>query len=290
MKVESLEEVQRIENLPYRLNKNITQILDGFKWAVHDKNTSVVIIFDGRSGMGKTTLNNQVAKYCDPDYDLHKVHYSPETFLNGGEGKIGLAQAKKGDWIVFDEAMLISNRSALSQINRMIIQAMSMIRSKNIFVCFCVNSIFDLDKNLALSRADILFNVYGETLIDRGKVMAFFKGADSRDRLKELYLKGKKYYDYSQPKSNFNTTFASNFVLNEDIYEKQKQKGVNDFLNNLFKKAPKERVAAKARDFYIIWIKKNTTFTHKEIAEIGHISVETVKDTIERFKEHTSYL
>ena len=27
----------------------------------------------------------------------------------------------------------------------MIVQAMSMIRSKNIFVCFCVNSIFDLD-------------------------------------------------------------------------------------------------------------------------------------------------
>ena len=196
-----------------------------FKKAIEKHNTSVVFVIDGRSGMGKTTLGNQVSITLDENYGLHKIFYNPEDFLKA------LQKAKKGDCLMFDEAMLISSRSALSAINKMIVQAMSMIRSKKIYIIFCVNSIFDLDKNLAISRADLLLHVYGKSLIDRGRFSSFFKGTDGIDRIKQLYLNGKKLYNYGTPRCNYRCRFSKEFVVDEKEYEKQKQIGVNKFLS-----------------------------------------------------------
>jgi len=218
------EEKERVNALPYSLPLKLREILDGFKWAIHNKKQSAVIITDGRSGMGKTTISFQSAKYMTPDFDLTNVHFTPESFIEA------LTHTKKGDTIIFDEAMLLSSRAALSQINRMIVIAMSMIRSKNLCIIFNVNSIFDLDRNLALSRADLLLHCYGDSLTDKGKFLAFFKGSDGIDRIKQLYIHGKKYYSYGFPKSNFHANFPSHFVLNENEYERIKQIGVNNFL------------------------------------------------------------
>lgn len=220
----SQEETVRVLKLPFKIAKSLRQLLDGFKWAMHKKNQSAVMIVDGRSGMGKTTLSFQCASYMSKDFSLDNVHFTPEAFLNA------LSTAKKGETHIFDEAMLLSSRAALSSINRMIVVAMSMIRSKNLFIIFNVNSIFDLDRNLALSRADLLLHCYGDSLTDKGKFLAFFKGKDGRDRIKELYLNGKKLYSYGNPRSNFYTTFSANFILNEDEYEAKKQLAVNKFL------------------------------------------------------------
>jgi len=220
----SKEEKARVESLPYSLPTKLREILDGFKWAIHNKKQSAVIIVDGRSGMGKTTISFQCGKYITPDFSLSNVHFTPESFIEA------LTHTKKGDTIIFDEAMLLSSRAALSQINRMIVIAMSMIRSKNLCIIFNVNSIFDLDRNLALSRADLLIHCYGDSLTDKGKLLAFFKGSDGIDRIKQLYIHGKKYYSYGFPKSNFHTTFPSHFVVDENEYERIKQIGVNKFL------------------------------------------------------------
>jgi len=219
-----VEERLRVNALPYKLPKKLTEILDGFKWAIHSRNQSAVMIVDGRSGMGKTTISFQSATYMTKSFNLDNVHFTPDSFLEG------LTTMKKGDVIVFDEAMLLSSRAALSTINRMIVIAMSMIRSKNIFVIFNVNSIFDLDRNLALSRADLLLNCYGDSLTDKGRFLAFFKAGDGWDRIKMLYIQGKKFYSYSQPKANFNSTFSGYFTLDDVEYERRKQIGVNNFL------------------------------------------------------------
>jgi len=218
------EEKARVDALPYSLPTKLKEILNGFKWAIHNKKQSAVIITDGRSGMGKTTISFQIGKYMTPDFDLSNVHFTPESFTEA------LTHTKKGDTIIFDEAMLLSSRAALSQINRMIVIAMSMIRSKNLVIIFNVNSIFDLDRNLALSRADLLLHCYGDSLTDKGKFLAFFKGSDGIDRIKQLYIHGKKYYSYGFPRSNFHSNFPSHFVLDEAEYERIKQIGVNRFL------------------------------------------------------------
>lgn len=284
-----MDEQERIEKLPYTLPKKLTQILDGFKWAVQEKNTSVVGISDGRSGMGKTTISNQIAKYCDEGYDLNKIHYDPEEFLHGSPGKIGLAQAKEGDFLLFDEAMLISSRAALSQINRMVIQAMSMIRSKKIYVWFCVNSIFDLDRNLALSRADLVLHVYGKSLTDRGQFLAFFKGSDGFDRIKALYLNGKKFYSYSTPKCNFNARFPKHFVVDEEAYEVQKQKGIFNFLNKIdsFKGPTKAEIG---RNKLMLHCKRELGMKQVDMAEITGLTVVRISQIMRSLRENPENL
>ena len=203
----------------------LIDILNTMKKAIEKHNTSIVLIIDGRSGKGKTTISNQIALYLDNNYSIDNIYYNPDTFLEG------LANAKKGDFLLFDEAMLISSRSALSRVNKMIIQSMSMIRSKNLYIGFCVNSVFDLDKNLALSRADCLVHVYGEGLFDRGRFATFFKSpGDNINRLKGLYLNGKKYYSYTKPRANFYGKFTKEFIVDEIEYEKRKQTAINKFL------------------------------------------------------------
>lgn len=266
----SEQEKVRIEKLNYRLPQKLTAILDGFKWAIHEKNTSAVLVIDGRSGLGKSTLASQIGLYVDPNFSLDNFYFEPEEFIKG------LTEARVGTCLIFDEAMLLSSRAALSQINKMVIIAMSMIRSKRLMIIFCVNSLFDLDRNLALSRADLILHVYGESLTDRGKFMAFFKGADGYDRIKALYLLGKKFYNYSKPKSNFFSRFSSRFTVDEKEYDDKKNEGINRFLSGSSKKllVEKER---RSRDNYIIYLRKlGTPVT--EIARIGELSRNCIYD------------
>lgn len=271
------EEKVRILKLSFKLPTKLREILDGFKWAIHNKKQSSVIIVDGRSGMGKTTLSFQIGKYMTPDFSLTNVHFNPESFIEA------LTHTKKGDTLVFDEAMLLSSRAALSQMNRMIVIAMSMIRSKNLNIIFNVNSIFDLDRNLALSRADLLLHCYGESLTDKGKFLAFFKGGDGRDRIKELYIYGKKYYSYANPKSNFNTTFTEHFVLDEVEYENLKQIGVNKFLKGTKNKSQEKYKVS--RDMFVKYLYENYKLTQKRIGEIGNLHRRTIEKIINNEKE-----
>ena len=274
------EEKARVESLPYSLPLKLREILDGFKWAIHNKKQSAVIITDGRSGMGKTTISFQSAKYMTPDFDLSNVHFTPESFIEA------LTHTKKGDTIIFDEAMLLSSRAALSQINKMIVIAMSMIRSKNLCIIFNVNSIFDLDRNIALSRADLLLSCYGDSLTDRGKFLAFFKGSDGIDRIKQLYIHGKKYYSYGFPRSNFHSNFPSYFVLDEKEYERIKQIGVDKFLKGVKAEVGKKERAS--RDKLIEYIYKNKdvlNITQEKIAEIANISRITVINSLQSLKK-----
>jgi len=249
----------------------LNKILMFYKKAIEKYKTSVVIVIDGRSGMGKTTLGNQIGITFDENYGLKNIYYNPDDFLKG------LSVAKPGECLMFDEAMIISNRSSLSAINRMVVQAMSMIRSKRLYIIFCVNSIFDLDRNLAMSRADLLLHLYGNSLIDRGKYGAFFKATDNREKIKELFLLGKKLYDYSRPKANFVSHFPKEFVVEEKEYEIQKQKGVNNFLT--LKAGSRTQKAYKTRNTLIRNLRKDG-LTPQQISEKTDLTIQQVYEII----------
>ena len=251
-------------------------LLEGFKKSVLKKNTSAVVIIDGRSGMGKTTLGNQLGYLLDDTYNINKIYYEPKKFLEG------LNHAKKGDFLMFDEAMIISSRSAMSDVNKMIVMAMSMIRSKQLFICFCVNSVFDLDRNLALSRADLLLHVYGDHLTDRGNFSAFFKAAGDMDRIKNLYLKGKKFYSYSSPSANFYGRFGKKFIVDEKEYEIRKQVGINAFLSGGDVKQNKNYIWLGALIYHLV---SKKIMRVKTIAEVSGMSSRTVYEKKERHED-----
>ena len=261
----------------FSVDNSLHKILMGFKNAVENHKTSVVIILDGKSGLGKTTAGGMVAKVLDNNFDLHKMHYQAETFMKGGNGKVGLANAKKGDVIFFDESAPISNRSALSKLNKMVTQALTMIRSKEIYVIFCINSFFDLDKNISIYRADILLHCYGKHLYDRGHFCTFFKGLDGKDRLKLLYIFGKKMYDYSRPKANFVGKFSKFFVVDEEEYDRQKQEGVKAFLMG-----EQTDYINDLRNKLIIHVIKNKLMDVKEVSEVIGLSTRQIYNIVQK--------
>jgi hypothetical protein len=261
----------------YYMSKKLKENLDIYKEVVYRKNTSVVGIIDGRSGEGKTTLSFQVACYLFPEFNLKNVAFTPEQFIEA------LQKAKKGEVIIFDEAMIISNRAAMSSLNRAVVYMLSVIRSKQIFVILNINSVFDLDRNLALHRADFLLHVYSEggKLGHRGRYAVFPK---AKNKLLHLYILGKKYYSYSKPRAVFIDRFSSYFVLDEEEYEKEKISAINDF----YKSKDMEKGGAKAqkqRDILIRFVKGNHKITIDQLADMIHTSKETVKRALRVKKE-----
>ncbi len=265
------------------LNQNLRNYVNG----VLNKNTSAVFITDGRSGLGKTTLSfqvgcniaNQVAAWKDinkplpngekhkPNFSLDDVCWTPEEFIER------LKTAKEGDVIIMDESMIISSRSAMSQMNKAVVIMMSMIRSKKIFVIFNVNSCFDLDKNLVLHRADMLMHLYAEQdkFAARGNYMVV---PSSRGKLKNLYITGKKYYSYSKAQTAFVDHFSSYFPFDEEEYEKRKQEAIN----NYFKQDKTEVTKFKiSRNLYIKYLKDKYNLSTKELGEIGKLNVRTIQ-------------
>jgi len=253
--------------------KNLDNIIDG----VMNKNTSAVIIFDGRSGLGKTTLSGQTGCYINsktkkymgtknPKFSLDNMAWTPDTFVEK------LKHANKGDIIILDEAMIVSNRSTMSEMNKMVVSMMSMIRSKQIFVIFNINSIFDMDRNLPLHRADVLIHLYSEDdkFAGRGRYMCV---PSAKGKLKMLYILGKKYYDYSKARPAFIDKFTPFFPFNEKEYDKRKNYAIENYD---YGKPTKSTKVKESRDNGIRYLKENTNMDVDEISIAFNISKRTV--------------
>jgi len=179
------------------------------------RRSDMFIIIDGPVGSGKTTLSFQCARYFDPTFNLSRVVFSVDDFL-----KV-LIEATPGQAVVFDEAIIVNSRSALTDFNKKVIIAMTQIRSKGLYIFFNIPSVFDLDRNLVLNRCHLLLHCYQDSFGDRGKFCVF-----DHDKMKTLYLKGKRLYSYAFPKANFVAKFTEYFDLVRDDYENKKQREI----------------------------------------------------------------
>lgn len=276
--------------------KALVENMDGFIKGVMKKNTSAVFIIDGRSGQGKTTLacqlgcyiNKEVKKYYEsesnkgeaPSFTLDNLAWTPNSFIEKFE------HVKKGDVVIFDEAMIISNRSTMSDLNKKVIIMMSMIRSKQVFVIFCVNSIFDLDKNLPLHRADMLLSVYPreKKFASRGGYMCV---PAAKGKLKYLYITGKKYYNYNKARPAFTNTFSGYFPFDDTEYERRKQESINSYFDN---DNSGINLTKLSRDRYIKYLSDNIpSLRQEEIARIGGISLRTVQRAVAKYRNIVEY-
>jgi hypothetical protein len=194
------------------LKENFDFIRPRVSHKIPHRRSDMFIIIDGPVGSGKTTLSFQCAKYFDPTFNLSRVVFSVDDFLTT------LIEASPGQAVVFDEAIIVNSRSALTEFNKKVIIAMTQIRSKGLYIFFNIPSVFDLDRNLVLNRCHLLLHCYQDHFGDRGKFCVF-----DHDKMKMLYFKGKKLYSYGFPKANFVARFTEYFYLNRLDYEDKKQ-------------------------------------------------------------------
>ena len=194
------------------LKSNFDFIKPKVSHKIPHRRSDLFIIIDGPVGSGKTTLSFQCARYFDPTFNLSRVVFSVDDFLDA------LINAEPGQAVVFDEAIIVNSRSALTEFNKKVIIAMTQIRSKGLYIFFNIPSLFDLDRNLVLNRCHLLLHCYQDSFGDRGKFCVFDK-----DKMKFLYLKGKRLYSYAQPKANFVARFNEYFWIDREEYEKKKR-------------------------------------------------------------------
>ncbi len=181
------------------------------------KDWDMVFIYDGEEGSGKSVKAMQDAFYCDHTFNLDRVVFTPYEFRKA------ITTAKPYSAVVYDEAYTgLSSRATMSLINRTLISMLAEIRQRNLFVFVVMPCFFDLDKYVALWRARVLIHVYTEDY-QRGR-FAFY----NKKKKKALYMRGKKYYSYAKPKSNFFGRFVNHYVVDEKAYRHKKKHSLLD--------------------------------------------------------------
>jgi hypothetical protein len=98
------------------------------------KDQDYIIIVDGPERSGKSTFTAQTAKLIDPTFDVSRMCFSPDEFRNA------ILNASKGQVVVFDEAWRgFSNKSTLSEVNRILVSMMMEMGQKNLCVFIVVS-------------------------------------------------------------------------------------------------------------------------------------------------------
>jgi len=196
----------------FYIDGRLDRSLDKIVRRVKTKDEDTFIAVDGSEGGGKSVLAFQLAKKCDPSFDLSRVVFTPKRFQ-----EVILA-ARKGEAVVFDEAFRgLSSRGALSEVNKLLVGLMMECRQKNLIVIVVMPTFFLLDKYVALWRASFLIHVYR-----KGGKRGFWMLFNSKKK-KLLYLKGKATYSYSWPKTGFRGRFYNQYTIDEKAYRKKKK-------------------------------------------------------------------
>ena len=148
---------------------------------------------------------------------------------------------RKYSCIVLDEAYnAASARGSLTEVNRSMVGVATEMRQQNLFVIIVLPSFFDLDKYFAIWRCKSLIHVYFAEDGSRGRYIIFPKTSK-----KYLYLNGKKFYDYSKPKSPYPPCrFKNYYTVDETEYRQKKAMAFKRrIVSNLAKKWKQQRDA-----------------------------------------------
>lgn len=177
----------------------------------------MVFAVDGMEGSGKSVLAQQIAYYLDPTLSIDRITFNPTEF------KDAIVKANKFEAVIYDEAYGgLASRQAMSFVNKALVSMMAQIRQKNLFVFVVCPCFFELDKYIAVWRSRALMHVYTNDNFQRG----FFSFFNSK-RKKDLYMKGKKFYEYIIA-PNFRGRFTKGYVVNEEEYRSKKLKALTE--------------------------------------------------------------
>ena len=185
--------------------------LDICKEAIKD-DWDFVILVDGMERGGKSVLAMQMAYYCDPALTIDNVCLTTEEF------KKAVINARPYSAIVYDEAFTgLSSRNTMTRINKSLVEMLAEIGQKNLFIFIVCPTFFDLDKYPALWRSKALVHIYTGDGFERG----FFRFY-SMETKKNLYVYGKKTYNYNCLKADFYGCFTNFYIIDKAAYKKKK--------------------------------------------------------------------
>jgi len=186
----------------------------------------ILITGSGKVRIGKSVLAQQVGKYLsDKINEFHKVKTSftiKNITFKGDELQKKAFELPKYSVLDLDEGddLVEHYWSKLARDLRRFFRKAGQL---NQFVILVLPDFFELPKAYAITRSTCLINVRFVGEFERGYFRFY-----NFERKKKLYLKGKKYADYSAVTSNFNGKFANVYTVPEQEYRTKKEKDLQE--------------------------------------------------------------
>lgn len=175
------------KEIAYNISENLKPNWENLSKRVIKENDDRVYVVVGQEGSGKSTFTFEQAKFIDPTFNLDRICFTADQFLNQ------IQTAPEGTVVVFDEAFRgFSSKASQSKINKMLVQAMMEVRRRNLIIFIIIPSIVLLEHYIVVHRSNALFYIYRKKN-KKGKKTWHWK-AYNRNKTAEIYEKAKKKY------------------------------------------------------------------------------------------------
>lgn len=224
-----------------------------------------VFIVDGRERSGKSVFTIQQACYIDPTLpgDLTRICFTADEFLKAIRKTDSTKEITK--CIIFDEAFRgLASRSAMSKVNKKIIQALMEVGQKNLVIWIVLPSFFLLDLYPAMIRSNALFHIKKDKGSNRRSFSVY-----SHKKKGSLYQIGiRKGWTYAVP-TRFKGRFTKAFPGGEE-FEKAYRKKKWDMLVESEKELEKPEIESKERQDryrFIFNLRKTNDWSTRETAK-----------------------
>lgn len=242
-------------------DKMLVDNLDVLKQAVMQDWDGLLLVF-GREGVGKSTFALQLASYLDEGFNLDRVCWTAEAFV-----ELCLS-AERYSCIVLDEAYLtFANRSALRKLQSVVTAMLTTIRDRNLFLIVVSPTIFDLSKYLVVSRALVAIRCYHHGL-KRGFWEMY--GEDAKLR---LYVKGRRDNDLRVADADIRGRFTKWLPIDADEYKARKRAAVDSLRKEIMKPERQPRASQElidAQSVVVSHLRDKSMLRHGAIAELAN--------------------
>lgn len=241
----------------WHMEKDLVDKLEQIKAQLR-RNNNYVMIIDGNTGEGKTTLACQIAKYVDPNFDSHNLYYDGDEYIKG------CIYAGKYSAVVYDEAYRDwSSTRVMSSMSHRLNAMMMEIRQNNLFHIIVLPSFFDLNKTMAIFGSDSLIHVCRRS----GNRIGGFKYFH-RPLKKYLYIQGKKFYNYAAAKRLIRGTFGPKMPINEEAYLVKKKEMLQRLMRGEEKTfGPQAKKQMIERNAFVAMLKIHCGWSFTKMAE-----------------------
>jgi hypothetical protein len=257
----------------YYIDGYLLSILDIAKQRISKLGKDIVIILDGMPGSGKSTQAACIASYFDEDFSYDQIHFSPESFEKG------LLEGRDYAPEIFDESGTgLRAKDWQNFMNRRLGVILEMIRYKHKPIILVIPSVFSLDKDIVLQRANMLLHCFSHRI-------NFFYNYYSKGRLKRIIIKGYRERNYKHASPYFRGHGFRKFGhLDYDTYEVYKKEKVTGYLKipaNGNKKVV-EKISDKETEIEIAMRLRKEGYSLRDIGKILNKHHQTIADMVDK--------
>lgn len=222
---------------------------------------------------GKSTLIQQFGEYyidsvnrqhgLNLTFDMKNIVFNIEEFIERA------FELPKYSVLILDENDEVDEHYA-SELSVRLRKFLKKAGQLNLCMLVITPDFFQMKKGLAVQRSNFLVDVQFRGEFERG-YFSFY----SHDKKRELYIKGKKEYNWKLVRPSFSGRFTKGYAVDKDQYLEAKKKDLEDSEKEDKKDKRMERLAR-----LIIYNLEVNKLTRQQISEITKMPITTINDYI----------